>query len=246
MQLERKVAIVTGAAQGIGREIAVLFASCGAKVVICDVDEEKVQAVKDEITAKGGSVIAFKVDVTDFHRVDEVAKKTVDKLGGIDILINNAGITRDGLIVRMKEEDWDSVLDVNLKGAFNGIKAVARLMMKASSGRIVNISSIIGIIGNAGQANYAASKAGIIGLTKAAARELAPRGINVNAIAPGFIKTGMTERLSGEVKSNMLKAIPLARFGEPLDVAKTALFLVSPAAGYITGQVIQVDGGMAM
>ena len=246
MQLEGKVAIVTGAAQGIGREIAILFASCGVKVVICDVDEEKAQVVKDEIASYRGNGLAFRVDVTDFVQVEEVVKKTVDKLGKIDILVNNAGITRDSLIMRMKEEYLDSVLNVNLKGAFNGIKAVSRPMMKASSGRIVNISSIIGIIGNIGQANYAASKAGIIGLTKAAARELAPRGINVNAIAPGFIKTSMTERLTDEVKSNMLKAIPLTRFGEPLDVAETALFLVSPASRHITGQVIQVDGGMAM
>ena len=246
MDLKQDVAIVTGAAQGIGREIALLFAARGAEVVLCDVDEEKVVAVKNELLAKDLRAVAFKVDVSDFKQVENVVKKIIDKSGKIDILINNAGITRDGLIIRMKEEDWDNVLAINLKGAFNCIKAVSRSMLGASKGSIVNISSIIGIIGNAGQANYAASKAGLIGLTKSAAKEFGTRGVRVNAIAPGFIETRMTEKLTEEVKAKMLNGIPLARFGKPSDVARAAFFLASEDSRYITGQVIQVDGGLAM
>ena len=246
MQLKEKIAIITGAAQGIGKEIAFTLAREGANLAICDVNKDGITETQKEIESAGVKVLSFVVDVTDAKQVEDMVNKVLDNLGKVDILVNNAGITRDSLIMRMKEADWDAVLAVNLKGAFNCIKAVARPMVKQHSGKIVNIASIIGIMGNPGQANYAASKAGIIGLTKTAAKELASRGINVNAIAPGFIKTTMTDKLTEEQKQKMLGAIPLAKFGETKDVANLVLFLASEASSYITGEVIKIDGGMAM
>ncbi len=246
MQLKEKIAIITGAAQGIGKEIAFTLAREGANLAICDVNKEGITETRKEIESAGVKVLSFVVDVADAKQVEGMVNKVLDNLGKVDILVNNAGITRDSLIMRMKEADWDAVLAVNLKGAFNCIKAVARPMVKQHSGKIVNIASIIGISGNPGQANYAASKAGIIGLTKTAARELASRGINVNAIAPGFIKTTMTDKLTEEQKQKMFGAIPLAKFGETKDVANLVLFLASEASSYITGEVIKIDGGMAM
>ena len=244
MLLKDKVAVITGGARGIGKEIALTFAREGANIAIADIDARILTEAQKEISSLGVDVLALSVDVTDFVQVEQIVNKTLDKFKKIDILINNAGITRDALLVRMSEEDWDRVLAVNLKGTFNCTRACARIMLKQRSGRIVNIASIIGLIGNAGQTNYAASKAGIIGLTKSVARELASRGICVNAIAPGFIQTEMTAKLSEEVKSRMLGAIPLKKFGRPQDIANLAAFLVSEKAGYITGQVICVDGGM--
>jgi 3-oxoacyl-[acyl-carrier protein] reductase len=244
MLLKDKVAIITGGARGIGKEIALEFAREGANVAIADINSETLAQAEKEVSSLGVGILTLSVDVTNSTQVEEMVNKTLDKFKKIDILINNAGITADTLLIRMKEEDWDRVLAVNLKGTFNCIKAVAKVMIKQRSGRILSISSIIGLIGNVGQANYAASKAGIIGLSKSAARELAPRGINVNAIAPGFIQTEMTAVLSEEVKSKMLEAIPLKKFGQPSDVARLAAFLASDAAGYITGQVICIDGGM--
>ena len=246
MILKDRVALITGGARGIGREMALLFAREGADVSICDINDESIQATVKEIESTGVRALGLKVDVTNSVQVEEMAGKVLDKFSKIDILINNAGITRDNLLLRMKEEDWDAVLDVNLKGTFNCTKAVSKAMIKERRGKIVNIASIIGIIGNAGQANYAASKGGIISFTKSIAKELASRNINVNAIAPGFIKTDMTAKLSEELQNAMLKMIPLGRLGDPLDVAKLALFLASDNSGYITGEVIKVDGGMVM
>lgn len=246
MLLEGKVAVITGGARGIGREIGLTLAKEGADIVICDINMELAAKTQQEIESLGRHSLGVLTDVTNFSHAEETVNKTLDKFQKIDILINNAGITRDGLLLRMKEEDWDMVLSVNLKGTFNFTKAVSKVMIKQHSGRIVNIASIIGIIGNAGQANYAASKAGIIGFTKSAAKELAGRGINVNAIAPGFIDTEMTAKLPEDVRQKMLAQIPRGRFGQPLDVAKAVLFLVSDFSDYITGQVIPVDGGMVM
>ena len=246
MDLKGKVAIVTGGAQGIGKSIATRLAQEGANVVIADVMEEVAKSTAQEISQKGNEAISIRVDVSRLSSVEEMVKKTLDKFGRIDILINNAGITRDGLVMRMKEEDWDLVLDINLKGAFNCIKAVSPIMMKQKSGKIVNIASIVGIIGNIGQANYSASKAGLIALTKTCARELASRRINVNAVAPGFIQTSMTERLPAQVKEKLSSQIPFGEIGKPEDVASAVLFLVSEEASYVTGEVIRVDGGMAM
>ncbi|MDD3088533.1 MAG: 3-oxoacyl-[acyl-carrier-protein] reductase [Candidatus Omnitrophica bacterium] len=247
MRLENKVSVVTGGARGIGREIALLFAKEGSDVAICDVNEEVLASTKKEIeSATGRRVVTDKVDVTSSEQVENFIKKTLDNLGKIDILVNNAGITRDNLLIRMSDAEWDSVLAVNLKGAFNCTKAVTRPMMKQRSGKIVNMASIIGIMGNAGQANYAASKGGLIAFTKSVAKELGSRNINVNAIAPGFIKTDMTDKLGEEAKDKLLVLIPLSRMGETSDVAKAALFLAGEDSGYITGQVIQVDGGMVM
>ncbi|MBU1006161.1 MAG: 3-oxoacyl-[acyl-carrier-protein] reductase [Candidatus Omnitrophica bacterium] len=244
--LEGKVALVTGGARGIGKEIALGFAGEGADVVICDVNLEEAQATAKEIEDMGRKSIGLKTDVTSTKDVQETMDKILDKYGRLDILINNAGITKDGLVLRMSDEDWDKVIAVNLKGCFICTKAAAKVMLKQRSGKIVNLASIIGIMGNIGQANYAASKAGIIGLTKSVAKELASRGVCVNAIAPGFIRTEMTAKLSEDVQKRMLSAIPLGRFGEPKDVADLALFLSSERSSYITGQVIQIDGGMLM
>ncbi len=246
MLLKGKIAVITGGARGIGKEMALLFAREGARICICDISDESIQTAVKDIESAGTEALGVKVDVTNFSQVEEMAQKALDKFSKIDILINNAGITRDNLLLRMKEEDWDAVLNVNLKGTFNCTKAVSRIMIKQRSGKIINIASIIGIIGNAGQANYAASKGGIISFTKSIAKELASRNINVNAIAPGFIKTDMTAKLSQELQDAMLKLIPLARLGEPSDVAKLALFLASDNSSYITGQAIKVDGGMVM
>jgi len=246
LDLKGKVAIVTGGAQGIGKSIATQLALAGANVVIADVMEEKAESTAEEISQKGNEAISIGVDVSSLSSVEEMVKKTLDKFGRIDILVNNAGVTRDALIMRMKEEDWDLVLDINLKGAFNCIKIVSPVMMKQKCGKIVNIASIVGINGNAGQANYSASKGGLIALTKTCAKELASRQINVNAVAPGFIQTSMTERLPAEVKEKLSSQIPLGKIGKPEDVARAVLFLVSEKSSYITGEVIKVDGGMAM
>lgn len=246
MDLEGKVAIVTGGAQGIGKSIATQLALAGANVVIADVMEEKAKSTAEEISQSGNEAISIGVDVSSLSSVEEIVKKTLDKFGRIDILVNNAGVTRDALVMRMKEEDWDLVLDINLKGAFNCIKIVSPVMMKQKSGKIVNIASIVGINGNAGQANYSASKGGLIALTKTCAKELASRQINVNAVAPGFIQTSMTERLPAQVKEKLSSQIPLGKIGKPEDVASAVLFLVSEKSSYITGEVIKVDGGMAM
>jgi 3-oxoacyl-[acyl-carrier protein] reductase len=246
MILKDRIALVTGGARGIGREISMLFAGEGADIAICDVNADALAATARDIEGLGRSVITGVVDVTKSDQVDGFVQKILDKFKKIDILVNNAGITRDGLLVRMSEADWDLVLAVNLKGAFNCTKAVAKIMMKERDGRILNMASIIGIMGNAGQANYAASKGGLIAFTKTVAKELASRNVRANAIAPGFIQTDMTAKLSDEVKLEMLKFVPLGKLGTVQDVANLALFLVSDASSYITGQVVQVDGGMAM
>lgn len=247
MKLDNKVTMVTGAARGIGREIAMLFASEGSDLAICDVNLDLLAATKSEIEkATGRKVLTAKVNVTAIQEVEDFVKIILDNFGRLDILVNNAGITKDNLVLRMSEEEWDAVLNVNLKGAFNCLKAVARPMVKARTGKIVNMASIIGIMGNAGQANYAASKGGLIALTKTVAKELGSRNINVNAIAPGFIQTDMTDKLSEESKEKLLAFIPLRKMGSTKDVASLALFLASEDSSYITGQVVQVDGGMVM
>ncbi len=246
MHLKDKVSVVTGGARGIGREIALLFARNGSDIALLDVNADALEATRKEIESIGRSCLVSVVDVTKGAEVDIFIQKTLDKFKKIDILVNNAGITRDGLLVRMSEADWDAVLGVNLKGAFNCTRAVSKIMMKQRDGRIVNMASIIGIMGNAGQANYAASKGGLIAFTKTVAKELASRNVRANAIAPGFIQTDMTAKLTEEVKSEMLKHIPLGKLGTPADVANLALFLASDDSAYITGQVVQVDGGMVM
>ncbi|MCX5677855.1 MAG: 3-oxoacyl-[acyl-carrier-protein] reductase [Candidatus Omnitrophica bacterium] len=246
MKFKDKVTLVTGGARGIGREIALAFAREGSSIAICDVNAEILALTQKDIEALGVQVMTGVVDVTKAVQADEFTQKTLDKFKKIDILINNAGITRDGLLVRMSEADWDLVLAVNLKGAFNFTKAVSKIMMKQRDGRIVNMASIIGIMGNAGQANYAASKGGLIAFTKSVAKELASRNVRANAIAPGFIQTDMTAKLSDEVKSEMLKFVPLGKLGTVQDVANLALFLAGDDSSYITGQAIQVDGGMVM
>ncbi len=246
VSLEGKVALVTGGARGIGKEIALVLAKEGANIALCDVNLEEAEKTAKEIQGLGRESMAFKADVADSGQVQDMVDKILDKFKRLDILINNAGITRDGLIIRMSEEDWDKVIAVNLKGCFVCTKIASKVMLKQRSGKIVNLASIIGIMGNAGQANYAASKAGIIGLTKSVAKELASRGVCVNAIAPGFINTEMTAKLPEEVQKNMLSNIPLKRFGEPKDVANLVLFLSSENSSYITGQVISIDGGMSM
>ena len=245
--LENKVALVTGAGRGIGRAIAIALAKEGAEVVVnYNGSEERAKEVKQTIEENGGKASIYKCNVSDFEACEAMIKDIVKEHGRLDILINNAGITKDGLIMKMKEEDFDSVLNVNLKGTFNTIRHSARQMLRQKSGKIINISSVSGILGNAGQANYSASKAGVIGLTKSAARELASRGITVNAIAPGFINTEMTEVLSEKVKEGATAQIPLGKFGETEDIANAAAFLASDEARYITGQTLHVDGGMAM
>ncbi|MDD5167090.1 MAG: 3-oxoacyl-[acyl-carrier-protein] reductase [Candidatus Omnitrophica bacterium] len=246
MILKDKVALVTGGARGIGRAIALALAREGADIVIGDVNKEEAAKSCLEIESLGRKTLALGMDVTDYANVEDAVNKILDKFGKVDILVNNAGITKDNLLLRMNQADWDAVLSVNLKGTFNCIKAVSRPMIKQRTGRIISIASIIGIIGNPGQANYAASKAGIIALTKTAAKELASRNINVNAIAPGFIQTEMTAKLPEDLKNKMKEAIPLDRFGSPDDVAAACLFLASGDSSYITGQTIVVDGGMVM
>jgi len=247
MKLKDKVAIVTGAAQGIGKAIALNLAKEGAKICLWDVNLEEAEKTNEEIRQLSNvETLVSKVNIANYSKVEENVKKVLDKFFRIDILVNNAGIARDNLILRMSEEEWNQVLDVNLKGVFNCIKAVSRIMIKQRYGKIVNIASVVGLIGNIGQANYAASKGGVIALTKTCAREFASRGINVNAIAPGFIKTAMTEKLDEKIKQILLNQIPLGRLGEPEEVAKLVLFLVSEEANYITGQVISIDGGMHM
>jgi 3-oxoacyl-[acyl-carrier protein] reductase len=246
MRLKDKVALVTGGARGIGQAIALTFAREGADIVVADVNLEIAQKTALEIEALGRKALALEMDVTNYEKVEEGVNKILDKMGKVDILVNNAGITKDNLLLRMSQADWDAVINVNLKGTFNCIKAVSRPMIKQRSGRIISIASIIGLMGNPGQANYAASKAGIIALTKTVAKELASRNVNANAVAPGFIQTEMTAKLPEDIKKKMLEAIPLAKLGTPQDVANTCLFLASDESSYITGQVITIDGGMVM
>ncbi|MFH1283202.1 MAG: 3-oxoacyl-[acyl-carrier-protein] reductase [bacterium] len=247
MSLTGKVALVTGSAQGIGLTCAERLARDGCNIVIADIDNELADKTASEIIDKFKvEVLSSSLDVTNFDQVAELVKKILDKWGRIDILINNAGITKDDLLIRMKEDAWDKVLAVNLKGSFNCIKACVRPMMKRESGRIVNIASVVGQMGNAGQANYSASKGGLIALTKTCAREFASRKITVNAVAPGFIRTRMTEVLSEEVKQKLSEQIPLQCLGEPMDIANAVAFLSSDEASYITGQVVAVNGGMYM
>jgi len=246
-KLEGKTAVVTGASRGIGRAIALELAKEGANVVVnYSGSKEKAEEVVEEILKMGKKAIAVQANVADNDSVQNLMKTTLDEFGSIDILVNNAGITRDNLLMRMKEDEWDDVIQTNLKGVFLCTKAVTRAMMKQRSGRIINIASVVGVTGNAGQANYTAAKAGVIGLTKTTARELASRNILVNAVAPGFITTEMTDALPEEVKNTMLSQIPLSKFGKPEHVAKAVVFLASDDAEYITGQVLHVDGGIAM
>ena len=247
MHLGGKVAIVTGASRGIGRAIAIKFAQAGAKVVINFAgNHAAAEEVFDSITALKGEALLVQGDVSKASDVESLVKQTLERFGKIDILVNNAGITRDNLLMRMKEDDWDAVINTNLKGVFHCTKAVAKTMMKQRYGKIINLTSVVGVTGNAGQANYAAAKAGVIGFTKAMAKELSSRNITVNAIAPGFIATDMTQKLPEQVKETMAASIPLARFGQPDDVGDAALFLASDFSSYITGQILHVDGGMVM
>ena len=243
MDFTNKTVIITGSARGIGRTIAEKFAALNANVVICDLDEAQVQAVAAEI---GGNTVGIKANVTNSENLENLFKQTQEKFGSVDVLVNNAGITRDTLMIRMAEKDWNMVLDINLKGAFLATKIAAKIMMKQRSGRIVNISSVVGLMGNAGQTNYSASKAGLIGFTKSAAKELGARGITVNAVAPGYIQTEMTEKLSEDAKEAFLKNIFIKRPGLPEDVASVVMFFASDEASYVTGQVLAVDGGLTM
>jgi len=245
-QLTGKVAIVTGGSRGLGRAIAAVLARDGAEVIVCSRSLDANRETAERIKSEGGSAHALEVDVTNKDSVAALIENVISDFGRIDILVNNAGITVDNLLLRMKEDDWDRVVDTNLKGTFNCTKAVARTMIKQRSGKIINITSVVGITGNAGQANYCASKAGIIGFTKSVARELASRNITVNCVAPGLIRTTMTDGLSDKAKAEALKFIPLGRMGEPEEVAEIVRVLASPSADYITGEVIRVDGGMAM
>ncbi|MCK5706112.1 MAG: 3-oxoacyl-[acyl-carrier-protein] reductase [Candidatus Aureabacteria bacterium] len=246
MNFSGQTAIITGAGQGIGREIALKFAEAGANIAVCDVMEDKVAQTAELCKDKGVKSASYICDVRNADGVKETVNKILDNFGKIDILINNAGVTRDGLLMKMKVEDWEFVLDVNLKGSFNFIKACSRIMMKQREGKIVNVASVIGLIGNIGQANYSASKAGVIALTKSSAKELAKRNIRVNAVAPGFIKTAMTDRIPEDIALKMKELIPLGSFGDPASVSNAIMFLCSEYASYITGQVLVVDGGMVM
>jgi 3-oxoacyl-[acyl-carrier protein] reductase len=245
-QLDNQVAVVTGAGRGIGRAIALKFASEGANVACVSRTAENSEKVAAEIRALGRQAWAYAIDVADSKAVATAAEKILTDAGRVDILVNNAGVTKDGLLIRMSEEDWDTVLNTNLKGAFSLTKAFTRTLLKQRSGRIINVASIIGLIGNAGQANYAASKAALVGFTKSVARELGSRGITANALAPGFIETDMTAALNEETRRQLLDKIPLACFGQAEDIAAAALFLAGPSGRYITGQVLVVDGGMVM
>jgi len=244
--LADKVAVVTGAGRGIGRAVALAYARMGADVACVSRTEENSAKAAAEVEALGRRAWAVAVDVSDTAAVDAAAGKILDDAGRVDILVNNAGVTRDNLLMRMSEEEWDTVINTNLKGAFNFTKALTRPFIKQRSGRIINIASVIGLIGNAGQSNYAASKAALIGFTKSIAKELAPRGITANAIAPGFIETDMTAALDDKVRESIIGNVPLGRFGSPDDIAHAAVFLAMEPSGYITGQVLTVDGGMVM
>ena len=244
--LSNKIAIVTGASRGIGSAIAHNLSKAGAKVVLISRSIDALKSVESEIKSNGGEAISITADVSNLESFTNAISQVVETWGTVDILINNAGITKDNIILRLKEEDWDAVIDINLKGCFNGIKAVTRPMLKSQSGRIINITSVIGLIGNSGQSNYAASKAGILGLTKSIAKELGPRNITVNAIAPGYIQTEMTDNLDQTSKDNLMKSIPLQRLGKPEEIASLVCFLASEEAAYITGQTLNVDGGMVM
>ena len=245
-QLENQIAVVTGAGRGIGRAIALKYAAAGANIVCVSRTQENSEKVAKEVTALGRKAWALAVDVADGKAVKAASEKILADCGRVDILVNNAGVTRDGLLMRMSDEDWDAVLNTNLKGAFHFTRELFRFFAKQRAGRIINVSSVIGLIGNPGQCNYAASKAGLIGFTQSVAKELASRGVTVNAIAPGFIETDMTSDLNEELKAHILKAIPMGKFGSSDDIADAALFLASPGARYITGQVLTVDGGMVM
>jgi len=245
--LENKVALVTGASRGIGKAIALDLATNGASIAVNYAgNEAKANEVVDEIKANGGNAIAIKADVSNGDEVQAMIKEVLNEFGQLDILVNNAGITRDNLLMRMKDSEWDDVIDTNLKGVFLCTKAVTRQMMKQRNGRIINITSVVGVSGNAGQANYVAAKAGVIGLTKTTAKELASRNITVNAVAPGFITTDMTDELNEDIKADLLKQIPLATLGEPSDIANVVTFLASEKSKYITGQTLHVNGGMVM
>lgn len=244
--LQGKIAVVTGAGRGIGRAIALRFAAEGADVVCVSRTAENSEKVASEVRATGRKAWAFAVDVSDGAAVGAVAENLLAEAGRADILVNNAGVTRDGLLMRMSEEDWDTVIDTNLKGAFHFTRALTRQFLKLRAGRIINVASVIGLIGNAGQCNYAASKAGLIGFTKSVARELASRGVTCNAIAPGFINTDMTSVLGEELRTQLLARIPLNSLGEAEDIAEAALYLAGPGGRYVTGQVLVVDGGMVM
>ena len=244
--LTNKVAIITGASQGIGKGMAEIFSKAGAHVACVSRNKDNLKSVADSLIENGGAASFYTCDVSSLDAFQNTIKEIVENHGSVDILVNNAGVCKDKLIMRMSEDDWNKVININLNGAFNGIKAVSQIMIKQRAGRIINISSIVGLIGNPGQANYAASKAGLIGLSKSAAKELAPRGITVNAIAPGYIATDMTDQITDQAKENLITKIPLGRIGSPSDIAASALFLASDEAGYITGQTLTVDGGMVM
>src|SRR3989339_861800 len=246
MQLKDKVALVTGAAQGIGKSIAVILAKAGAHIVVSDINLELAAQTAKEIESLGVKTLALKTNVADLADVEKSVAEIIKTFGRIDILVNNAGITKDNLLIRMKKEEWDAVINVNLSGVFNCTKAVSSLMMKQRCGKIINIASIVGQMGNFGQANYAASKAGVIGFTKTVAKELAARNVTANAIAPGFIQTAMTDKIPAEIKQKMLESIPMGKLGQPEDIAAAAVFLASGAAEYVTGQVLAVNGGMYM
>lgn len=246
MRLEKKVALITGGTRGIGEAICVKLAEEGADIAFTGRDPAPARGVVEKLSGIGRKALFFEADVTDRKTMEDVADETVKQFGSLDVVVNNAGITRDGLFIRMKEEDWSSVIDTNLSGAFNVTQAAAKRMLKQKRGSIINISSVIGLAGNAGQANYAASKAGLIGLTKALAKEFASRNVRVNAIAPGFIETEMTKKLSDDIREKARLSIPLGYFGEPIDVASAVVFLASEEARYITGQILVVDGGMVM
>lgn len=246
MLLKDKLSFITGSARGIGKTIALKFAEEGSDIIVCDVNEAGIAETVAEIEKAGRKALGVKMDVTNLASVESAVNGAMEKFGKIDILVNNAGITKDNLLLRMKEEDWDAVLTVNLKGVFVCTKLISRIMLRQKSGKIVNVASVIGLMGNAGQSNYSASKAGIIGFTKSCAKEFASRSINVNAVAPGYIQTEMTKGLPDDIKEKMLKYIPMEKFGTTEDVANVILFLASPLSDYVTGEVVRIDGGMAM